>query len=229
MAKSVVVIPTYNEAENIQPLLRAIREIIPSLNIMVVDDASPDGTAALAEEFGGVQVLKRPGKLGMGTAYIEGFSRALGQGYDAIGCMDADFSHDPHSLPALFDGLEDCHVVVGARYVPGGGTKDWGFHRRVLSRTSNTVARLMLRLPLHDVTSGFRSFRREALEAIDLTQLRSEGYAFQVEILYRCVQRGLTIGEVPIIFANRREGASKMGTAEIWGGMVNLLRLRFSK
>lgn len=227
--KSIVVIPTYNEAENIQPLIEVIQEALPSLDILVVDDASPDGTGAIAESLEGVQVMKRPGKLGLGTAFVQAFTHVLDLGYEAIGCMDADFSHDPQVLPALFAGLEHYDVVIGARYVSGGGTANWGFHRHLLSRASNIVARMVLQLPLHDVTSGFRTYRRETLETIDLTRLQTRGYAFEVEILYRCVQAGLRIGEIPIVFADRRKGTSKMDLAEIWGGAKNLLRLRFGK
>ena len=225
--KNVVVIPTYNEAENIAPLISAIHEACPELDVLVVDDGSPDGTAEIAREMARVEVLERPGKMGLGTAYVAGFQRALAQGYDRIGGMDADFSHTPAVLPKLLALLDSHDVAVGARYVPGGGTRNWGLHRRILSRTSNLVARFMLGFSAHDVTSGYRFYRREVLEAIGLDSLKSEGYAFLVELLYRAMKKGFTIGETPIIFEDRREGCSKINKSEIWRGVTNLFRLRF--
>lgn len=227
--RAVVVIPTYNEAENIKLLVDAIHEAYPGLDVVVVDDGSPDGTGDIARGLEGVHVIQRSGKLGLGTAYVEGFTYALAQGYDRIGGMDADFSHDPKVLPALFGLLDQYGVGIGARYVPGGGTKNWGLHRKILSGSANLLARLLLQFPAHDVTSGYRSYRREALEAIDLKSLKSDGYAFLVEILYRAARKGFTIGEVPIMFADRERGDSKMSKSEILGGIKNLFRLRFGK
>ena len=226
MAKSVIVIPTYNEAENIQVLIPRIQSIWDTLDIIVVDDGSPDGTGEIAEGFEGVHVIHREGKLGLGTAYVTAYQYAIEQGYDRIGGMDADFSHDPEVLPALFGLLDEYDVGIGARYIPGGGTKNWGLHRRVLSRGANMLAKFMLHFPAHDVTSGYRCYRREVLEAIELDTLHAEGYSFLVELLYRCSQRGFTIGETPIIFADREMGTSKMSFAEIRKGMMNLFRLR---
>lgn len=227
MARSVVVIPTYNEADNIVALIGAIRAAMPELAIIVVDDGSPDGTAALARAENGVHVLEREGKLGLGTAYVAGYLYALAEGYDRIGGMDADFSHDPGVLPGLFGLLDAFDVAVGARYVPGGATKNWGLHRRVLSGGANQVARFMLGMPAHDVTSGYRAYRRTVLETIGLESLRSEGYSFLVELLYRAHRAGFQIGEVPIVFEDRRMGASKLDRREIWNGIANLFRLRF--
>jgi dolichol-phosphate mannosyltransferase len=225
--KSVVVIPTYNEAENIEPLVGAIQEHCPGLDILVVDDGSPDGTGEIAKRLDGVQVLERAGKLGLGTAYVAGYILAIEQGYDRIGGMDADFSHDPKVLPSLFGLLDDHDVGVGARYIPGGGTRNWGIHRQILSRGANLMARTVLGFSAHDVTSGYRCYRREVLEAIGLDTLNSEGYSFLVELLYRCVQHDFSIGETPIMFEDRMAGTSKMSSDEIFGGMVNLFRLRF--
>ena len=220
----IVVIPTYNEADNLDPLAAAIRQVCPDLDILIVDDASPDGTADLAQSLG-LHLLKRPRKLGLGSAYVAGFTYALKHGYTDIAGMDADFSHDPVVLPALFALLERFDVAVGARYLSGGGTVNWGWHRRALSKSANMLARVTLQMPLHDVTSGYRAYRREVLEAIGLDELRSEGYAFLVELLFRCVQAGFTIGEVPIVFEDRRMGVSKLDKREIWRGATNLVRL----
>lgn len=223
-SEHIVVIPTYNEADNIEPLTAAIRRACPGLDILVVDDGSPDGTADLAERLG-LAVIRRPAKLGLGSAYVTGFSYALERGYTRIAGMDADFSHDPDLLPALFALLEPFDVAVGARYLPGGGTVNWGWYRRTLSKGANVLARAALRMPLHDVTSGYRAYRREVLDSIGIETLRSEGYAFLVELLFRCVQHGFRIGEVPIVFEDRRMGVSKLDKREIWRGAANLVRL----
>jgi dolichol-phosphate mannosyltransferase len=227
--RAVVVTPTYNEAENIKLLVDGIHTSYPGLDVVVVDDGSPDGTGEIARGLEGVHVIQRSGKLGLGTAYVEGFTYALNEGYDRIGGMDADLSHDPAVLPDLFGILDEHDVGVGARYIPGGGTQNWGIHRKILSGGSNLLARTMLRVPAHDITSGYRSYRREVLEAIELTTLKSDGYAFLVELLYRAVRKGFTVGEVPITFADRQHGESKMSKAEIVGGVMNLFRLRFGK
>jgi glycosyltransferase involved in cell wall biosynthesis len=226
--KRIVIIPTYNEAENIADLVAAIREADAEWDILVVDDASPDGTGDLADQAG-VEVLRRSGKLGLGTAYKEGFTWALSRGYEAIAQMDADFSHPPAVLPQLAAGLDSADLVIGSRYVPGGGTRHWGIHRQILSRTANTVARVLLGIAARDVTAGFRCYRRDVLEAIDYPAMESDGYAFQVEVLYRCQNAGFRLGEVPIIFVDRQQGTSKMNAAEILGGVANLLRLRLRR
>jgi dolichol-phosphate mannosyltransferase len=223
-AQSIVVIPTYNEADNLVPLVEAIRSAVPDIVILVVDDGSPDGTAALARSMG-LRVIERASKLGLGSAYVAGFTLALEEGFTRIAGMDADFSHDPQVLPALLALLERYDVAVGARYLEGGGTVNWGWHRRALSKGANGLARAMLGMPLHDVTSGYRAYRREVLEAIQLRDLKSEGYAFLVELLFRCVQAGYTVGEVPIVFEDRRKGVSKLDKREIWRGAANLVRL----
>lgn len=224
---SVIIIPTYNEAENIERLIGTIHEVWPELDVVVVDDCSPDGTGDLAAAIEGVYVIRRAGKMGLGTAYVAGFRYAFEKDYARIGGMDADFSHDPAILPALFGLLDEYDVGIGSRYVPGGGTRNWGMHRQVLSRSANAFARFMLGLSPKDVTSGYRSYRREVLESIKLDALASHGYSFLVELLYRCAQNGFTVGETPIIFEDRAEGTSKMSMREIWGGVKNLFHLRF--
>ena len=224
--KRIVLIPTYNEAENIANLVAAIREADSAIDIMIIDDNSPDGTGDIAEGLGVESVLHRPGKQGLGNAYKAGFKEALDRGYDQIGQMDADFSHPPDVLPKLFDGLADYDFCIGSRYVPGGGTKNWGIHRKLLSGYANHFARFVLSLKARDVTAGFRAHRREVIEGIDYATLESEGYSFQVEMAYRCEQKGYSVGEVPIIFADRELGTSKMSLREIRGGVANLLRLR---
>ena len=225
--KSAVVIPTYNEADNIEGLVRAIHEACPEIDVIVVDDASPDGTAAIAHGLDGVHVIERAGKLGLGTAYVAGFNYTMGEGYEAICSMDADFSHDPKVLPALLALMDDYDVGIGARYMPGGGTRNWGVHRQILSRSANLVAKAMLHMPATDVTSGYRCYRRHVLERVALDTLHSEGYSFLVELLFRCVKQGFRIGQTPIVFEERRGGVSKLDKSEIWRGMVNLVRLRF--
>jgi dolichol-phosphate mannosyltransferase len=229
-ADCIVVIPTYNEAENIGQLIPQILAL-PRFRVLVVDDASPDGTgaivAALAQVDPRVGLLARPGKLGLGSAYIAGFRRALAEGADYIFEMDADFSHDPRYLPALLAAAEAGNdLVIGSRYVPGGGTTDWGVIRRIISRGGNLYAGLILGLPVADSTGGFRCYRRQGLARIDLSAVRSNGYAFQVEMAYRVYRAGLRIREVPIIFPDRRVGQSKMSRRIVIEALVNVWRLR---
>jgi len=227
--KRVVLIPTYNEAENIRQLVLLLHDVAPGVDVIIIDDGSPDGTGRIAEEAGATEVIHRQGKQGLGTAYIAGFARALALGYEQIAQMDADFSHPPDVLPKLFETLDDFDVAIGSRYVPGGGTRNWGVHRKLLSSTANQIARQTLSLKAHDVTSGFRAYWRQVIEGIDFTTLESQGYSFQVELQYRCENRGFTVGEVPIIFADREVGTSKMSMKEIRGGVANLVRLRMKR
>jgi len=226
--KRVLLIPTYNEAENIGKLLSALKDEASDTDIIVIDDGSPDGTGRIAEECGATEVIHRAGKLGLGTAYIAGYDRCLELGYDQIAQMDADFSHPPDVVPKLFEKLNDTDVAIGSRYVPGGGTRNWGAHRKLLSGTANQVARTILSLKAHDVTSGFRAYWRRVIEEIDYKSLESHGYAFQVELQFRFERKGFTVGEVPIIFTDREVGDSKMSMKEIVGGVANLLRLRMN-
>ena len=213
--RSVVVVPTYNERENIDAFLRAVRSAVPDADVLVVDDNSPDGTGALAEtaasELGQVKVLHRPGKQGLGSAYRHGFSVALDEGYDVVVSMDVDFSHDPAVIPAMLAAVEaGADAVVGSRYVAGGGTADWPLHRRLLSRWGNRYTGFVLRVPVSDCTSGFRAYRASALADIDPSSTAAEGYAFLTELVRRLVQRGHTVREVPIVFRDREFGTSKM-------------------
>ncbi len=227
--RPAVVIPTYNEAENIARLIEAIHRAVPDAYVIVVDDHSPDGTGeivdALAREDERVQVIHRPGKLGLGTAYVAGFERAFSLLADPICTMDADFSHDPEYLPLLLANSREHDVSIGSRYVPGGGTRHWGMRRRLLSRGANLVARTLLGLSAHDCTAGFRAYRRRTLEAVHPETVRADGYSYLVEILYRCQTLGFSIGEVPIIFVDRVRGTSKISQKEIVKAMTTVARL----
>lgn len=210
----VLVIPTYQEAENIERLLRTVRDLVPELRILVVDDNSPDGTGRIAEEvaseLGNVEVLHRAGKAGLGAAYRHGFRHALESGPDVVVQMDADFSHDPHVLPELLAEIDRGHdVAVGSRYVPGGDS-DWTWFRRMLSGWGNSYARWMLRLRMRDATTAFRAYRAEVLEKIDIDGTTANGYLFQIETAFRLSDAGVDIVEVPITFVDRVAGSSKM-------------------
>lgn len=227
--RTLVVIPTYNEAENVQVLRHRVRTAVPGAEILFIDDSSPDGTAAriteIARDDARVHLMPRPCKMGLGTAYLAGFRHGLAEGFEVVVTMDADLSHDPAHLPALLEAVADHDLVVGSRYVPGGGVENWGLHRRVLSRTANLLARRILRLPIHDVTSGFRAYRVSTLRALPLGSIRSSGYSFLEEITYLTARRGLRIGEVPILFCDREGGRSKISAAEIFLAAYHLARL----
>ena len=214
-----LVLPTYNEASSLEPLLTAARERLPAgARVLVVDDSSPDGTGRIADrlaaEYEEVFVLHRPEKQGLGPAYIAGFHRALEAGARLVAQMDADFSHDPARLPDLLAAAEhDADLVLGSRYVVGGGVRDWGPGRRLLSRAGSLYARALLGVGVRDLTCGFKVFRREVLEAIELETIPSLGYAFQVETTYRAIRAGYRVRELPILFSDRRVGRSKMTAA----------------
>jgi len=231
--KTVIIIPTYNEVENLRPLLEATLSYVPETDILIVDDNSPDGTGQLAdqihEEDARVHVLHRAGKLGLGTAYIAGFKYAIAHGYDAAFEMDADFSHDPCYLPAFLQAIEHADLVIGSRYIRGGGTPNWSPVRRLISGAGNMFARFMLGIPIHDCTAGFRCYRREVLESIDLDPIQSQGYAFQVELAYRGMQKGCKIVETPIIFLGRPLGKSNMSRKIVIDAFVYVLSERFGK
>jgi dolichol-phosphate mannosyltransferase len=231
-ADCTVVIPTYNERDTVSQL---IRELLahPRLRVLIVDDASPDGTGAivsdLAREFGRVSLVERSGKLGMGSACVAGFKRAIEEGARFVFQMDADLSHDPRYIPALVEAAETRYdLVLGSRYIEGGGTTDWGLVRRALSRGGNLYSRLALGLTVRDATTGFRCFRRNVLTAIDLDAVKSSGYLFQIEMVYRAMIAGFSIGEIPIVFPDRRVGQSKMTTGEVVSAFIDVWRLRFS-
>ncbi|MGI8429378.1 MAG: polyprenol monophosphomannose synthase [Solirubrobacteraceae bacterium] len=213
-----VVIPTYNEAANIERMVRAtsaeLQRVASEHRILVVDDNSPDGTGvianSLARELRGVEVLHRQAKRGLGQAYLAGFARALAGGADLVIEIDADFSHDPRYLGALIEAAKDADLVLGSRYVPGGGINGWGPLRRLVSRGGGLYARIILGADVRDLTGGFKCIRREVLEAIDLESVRAEGYVFQIEVTYRALLAGFKVREVPIVFLDRTEGTSKM-------------------
>ena len=223
--KALVVLPTYNEAANIAVVLRRIRAATGPVDVLVVDDSSPDGTADMAQavgaELGGVEVLRRPGKSGLGRAYREGFRLGLGRGYDTLVEMDADLSHDPATLPELLGAVESgAELAIGTRYMPGGKIPDWPWYRRAISRTGNLYARAMLGLSLRDSTSGFRAYHRRALERIDLARVRADGYGFQVEMAYLVERGGGKVTEVPIEFRDRTMGHSKMSSRIVVEALV---------
>ena len=228
--RAVVVIPTYDEADNIGALLEEVLNSSPGICALVVDDASPDGTGRIVDDLAAanecVAVIHRPAKLGLGSAYRAGFRRAISEGFELVLTMDADFSHDPKVIPELLAGMADHDVMIGSRYVPGGGTINWDFRRRLLSRGANKFAKSILRFNTNDNTSGFRCYRRRVLESVRFDEILSSGYSFLVEILYRCVRMGFTIGECPITFVDRRFGKSKLSRAEIFQGIKTLFRLR---
>jgi dolichol-phosphate mannosyltransferase len=215
--KTLVVIPTYNEAETITALLEAVRAAAPAVDVLVVDDGSPDGTGKLAEDvaarLGQIEVLHRERKSGLGTAYRAGFAKGLAQGYDAFVEMDADFSHDPVALPGLLEVAEEYEVVIGSRYVPGAAIPNWTLARLALSRGGNLYASMLLSLKVADATAGFRVYRRSALERMDYATVRADGYGFQIEMTYRARRAGASIREVPITFIDRVQGSSKMSSA----------------
>jgi glycosyltransferase involved in cell wall biosynthesis len=213
--RTVVVLPTYNEAENIVGFLRAVRQAVPEADILVVDDNSPDGTAVLAEEtaseLGRIKVLHRAGKQGLGAAYRHGFTTAFDEDYEAIVSMDSDFSHDPVVIPTMLKLVaEGADAVIGSRYVPGGATVDWPLRRRLLSKWGNRYTAAVLRLPVRDCTSGFRAYRAESLRNIDPGSTTAEGYAFLTELVRKLIANGATIVETPITFRDRQFGTSKM-------------------
>jgi dolichol-phosphate mannosyltransferase len=229
--KTLIIIPTYNELENLRPLLEAVFSNAPETDILIVDDNSPDGTGNLAdqihEEDPRVQVLHRAGKLGLGTAYIAGFKYAIEHNYDAAFEMDADFSHNPRYLPDFLQAIERADLVIGSRYVAGGGTPNWSLMRRIISGGGNIFARFMLGIPVHDCTAGYRCYRREVLESIGLDTVQSQGYAFQVEMAYRVMKQGFKIVEIPIIFMDRRVGKSKMSRKIFIEALLYVMRTRF--
>jgi dolichol-phosphate mannosyltransferase len=229
--RACVVIPTYNEAENLPVIVPQVLAAAPELDVLVVDDGSPDGTGRLADELAAqsprVHVLHRQKKEGLGRAYLAGFAVALGRGYGRVLEMDADFSHAPGKLRELLQASRTADVVLGSRYVSGGGTVNWGLGRRILSRGGSLYARTILGLGVRDLTGGFKCFRREALEKLDLASVRSSGYAFQIELTYRAIRRGLTVLEVPITFVDRRVGKSKMSRRIVAEALWMVWKLRF--
>jgi dolichol-phosphate mannosyltransferase len=239
--KTLVVLPTYNEADNIVEVLRRLRKAVPEADILIVDDASPDGTAemarAIGDELAGVDVLTRPGKLGLGSAYRDGFTEGLRRGYQVLVEMDGDLSHDAAALPGLLSAVDGgADLAVGSRYIPGGSIPRWSVLRRALSRWGNRYARWILNLPLTDATSGFRAYHADVVAGLDLPSIQSDGYGFQIEMAYRVVRGGGRIVEVPIEFVDRERGMSKMSSRIIvealllvtWWGVRDRPRTRRS-
>jgi len=229
----VVIIPTYNERDNIGRLVTLLLELPLDLDVIVVDDNSPDGTGdladAMAQKDERIQVLHRPGKQGLGTAYIAGFKKALTGRYRLIMTMDADFSHHPRYIPAMVDLAQSYHVVIGSRYIIGGGVENWEWYRKTLSWGANNFARTMLNLKAYDCTAGFRCYHRDVLLNIDLDSIFSNGYSFLLETAYKCQQIGCSFGETPIIFTNRTQGDSKISQHEIFKAMYTVGRLALSR
>ena len=233
LADALVIIPTYNERENVPEIARAVHQVVPEVDLLFVDDNSPDGTGAVADGLAAadrmIQVLHRAGKLGLGTAYLEGFERGLRGGYQWLLEMDADFSHDPRYLPEMLArARRGADVVVGSRYVEGGGTENWGLGRRILSRGGGLYARLILGVGVHDLTAGFVCYRRDVLENLGLDRIRSEGYGFQIEMKYRVLKHGYRIEEMPIRFVDRRVGQSKMSRKIFVEALTLVWRLKLS-
>jgi len=230
--RALVIVPTYNEAENVGALIPDIlrQQAEAEIHVLVVDDASPDGTGdlveALARQDGRVHLLRRPRKLGLGTAYIAGFRYALAEGFDFAFEMDADFSHDPKFLPAFLRAIRDHDVVLGSRYLTGVTVVNWPLSRLILSYGANVYTRLVTRMPFHDATGGFKCFRRRALEALDLDRIRTNGYGFQIETSFILWTKGFRITEIPIVFEDRRVGVSKMSRRIVWEAVWLVWRLR---
>ena len=229
--KTLIIIPTYNERENIERMLTAVHAAVPDVDVLVVDDGSPDGTGDLVEARGKtdrrVQLLRRSGKLGLGTAYLAGFAYALERDYERVFEMDADFSHDPKYLQPMLDASEHADMVIGSRYVEGGGTVDWGLSRRLISRGGGLYARTILGLDIQDLTAGFVCYKRSTLEAIALSDVFSTGYCFQIELKYRVHRAGLRLVELPIVFPDRVAGVSKMSAEIAREALVQVLRLKW--
>jgi len=228
--KSLIIIPTYNEKENLETLIGAIFRLNRDIEILVVDDGSPDGTGQIADRLSAgdkrVHVIHREGKMGLGSAYLRGFRFAIERKYDLIFEMDADFSHDPGYLPSFLEKAEECDVVLGSRYVQGVNVINWPMSRLLLSYFANVYTRVITGLPVRDATGGFKCFRREALEGIDLENVKSDGYSFQIEMTFKCWKKGFRICEIPIIFYERRKGQSKMSKKIVHEAVFMVWRLR---
>lgn len=227
----LIITPTYNERDNLRAFIEAVFAVVSEADVLIVDDASPDGTGdlgdALAKEDARVHVLHRPAKLGLGTAYVEGFRYALAHGYDVAFEMDADLSHDPRYVPEMRRALESgADVVLGSRNMPGGGVEGWGVGRHALSKGGSLYARSILGVGIRDLTTGYKAYTRRALEAIDADQVRSNGYAFQIETTFRALRKGLRVVEVPIVFVDRRAGRSKMSRRIFAEAIVEVWRLK---
>ena len=230
--KPIVVIPTYNEVENIYAIINAVLESVDGINVLIVDDNSPDGTAAAVEEMMAtserIHLLKRAGKMGLGTAYCDGFRYCLDKGFDAIFEMDADFSHDPKELPNFLEALKENDLVIGSRYITGMNVVNWPLSRLILSYGASIYTRIITGIPIKDTTGGFKCFLAKALQMIDLSKVKSNGYGFQIEMNYKMWKKGARIKEIPIIFIDRRSGISKMNKSIIWEAVFLVWKLKFT-
>ncbi|MEM7032576.1 MAG: polyprenol monophosphomannose synthase [Chloroflexota bacterium] len=228
-----IIVPTYNECENIVALLNQLLDLPIEADIIVVDDNSPDGTSQIVETLkatsSNIHLIQRPRKLGLGTAHIAGIKYALAHNAEYVLTMDADFSHHPRYIPAMLEMAEMHHVTIGSRYVPGGGVENWGIHRRFLSATANRIARIGLGLKANDCTAGFRCYHREVLLKLDLDNIFSNGYSFLLEMAYKCKLLRCSFGETPIIFVNRAHGTSKISQNEIFKAIYTVLRLALTR
>jgi len=231
MLKSLVIIPTYNELENIKKITKTLFEMYPEINILVVDDNSPDGTGNFVKELtqkdSNVHLIQRSGKMGLGTAYVAGFKYMIDKKYDLAIQMDADFSHDPKEIKRFLEEIENADLIIGSRYITGVNVINWPMQRLLLSYFANIYTKIVTGLPLKDATGGFKCFRREVLEAINLDKIRSNGYSFQIEMNYKAWKRGFRIKEVPIIFTDRVEGTSKMSKKVVREAVTMVWKLRF--
>lgn len=231
MKKVLIIIPTYNEAENISSLIPEVLEQDEMVEVLVVDDNSPDGTgeivADLAKDNPRIHLLERQGKMGLGSAYITGFKYALEHGYEYVIEMDADFSHSPSDIPRLLKEIKDCDLVIGSRYISGVNVVNWPIRRLLLSIFASRYVRFVTRMPVKDPTAGFKCFRREVLESLDLDNIISDGYSFQIEIHYKTWKSGWRIKEIPIVFTERRDGKSKMSKKIVWEAALIVWKLRF--
>ena len=230
MSKTLVIIPTYNEAENITRLVPAVLGQAPNIELLIVDDGSPDGTAGLVRDMMSVDtrihMLERPGKLGLGTAYVLGFKYAIEHGYDFVFEMDADFSHSPKEIPNFLRKIQECDLVLGSRYINGVRVLNWPMRRLLLSFSANVYTQILTGLPVRDATGGFKCFRRNVLEAINLDNVKSNGYAFQIEMSFKAWKKGFRLAEIPIIFLDRRSGVSKMSRKIVYEAVFMLWTLR---
>ena len=231
MLKTLVVIPTYNERQNIETVLERVLDAGPNIEVVVVDDSSPDGTADIVKRAAGsnprIGIIEREGKQGLGTAYIRGFKHALEAGAELVIQMDADLSHDPKYIPDMLEAVRSHDLVVGSRYIKGVNVVNWPMERLMLSYMANVYTRVITGMPVHDATGGFKCFRREVLEAIDLDDVISDGYCFQIEMNFRAWRKGFRICEVPIVFVDRHSGTSKMSKRIIWEAIYKVWVLRF--
>ncbi len=227
---AIVVIPTYNEIDNIERMIQAIFNVLPEISILVVDDNSPDGTAKkikeLQTEHSNIHLIERAGKMGLGTAYCEGFQYALNKGFDYIFEMDADFSHDPKELPNFLESIKEYDLVLGSRYIKGVNVVNWPLQRLLLSYFANLYTQVITGLPVKDATGGFKCFRADLLRKIDLTSIKSNGYGFQIEMTYRLWKKGARIKEIPIIFIDRMNGVSKMNKSIIYEAIFLVWKLK---